>query len=441
MLKIKRILIFFLLMLTFSSCGLKKEENGLLTKKIANYNEDKKELSKIVETINMIDQVFVGEKEIDKDILYEEAIRGILLSLEDPYSEYYNKEEIKSLEEQIDGEYSGVGMSIRKEKGQYLEVVSPFIGSPAYKAGILIGDKITKIDGEDTKPLTSTETSKKLKGKKGTKVEIEVLRKANNKLETITLIRDDIKLEQVETKMLTKEIGYISLLEFGTDTGKEIENAIKKLKDEGMKKLIFDLRTNPGGSLSEAVDIASLFTKEKLMVTLNYKNDKKVEFTRTLDYQGDFDMVILVNGASASASEIVTGILKDYKRATIIGEKTYGKGVAQSIFKFKTGDAIKLTVAKYETPKNNNINKVGISPDIRIPMNMLIVSKGYFNETKEAQENRKDEIFKILEKTEGREKALDILKKGDIQLNAAIDFLNGKKVKSVPEENVDKNNE
>lgn len=329
-------------------------------------------------------------------------------------------------------------MSIKKEKGQYLEVVSPFIGSPAYKAGILIGDKITKIDGQDTKPLTSIETSKKLKGKKGTKVEVEVLRKISNKLETIILVRDDIKLENVEKKMITNDIGYISLLEFGTNTGKEIEEAVKFLKENGMKKLILDLRTNPGGSLNEAVDIASLFTKEELMVTLNYKNDKKVSFKRTLNYLGNFEMVILVNNGSASASEIVTGILKDYKRATIIGEKTYGKGVAQSIFRFRTGDAVKLTTAKYETPKNNNINKVGIEPDIRIPMNILIVSKGYANETEEAKKNRRDEIYKILEKVEGKQKALDIIKNGDIQLKAAIDFLNGKEVKSIQEENKEK---
>lgn len=431
---IKKVIIVFLLSLTFFSCNFNKEDNQLSTKKIANYSLDKKELSKIVETINVIDQVFVGEKEIDKNILYEEAIRGMIKSLDDPYSEYYNEEELKSLDEQIDGEYSGVGMSIKKEKGQYLEVVSPFIGGPAYKAGILIGDKITKIDGQDTKPLTSIETSKKLKGKKGTKVEVEILRKINNKLETLVLVRDDIKLENVETKMITNDIGYISLLEFGTNTGKEIDKSVKSLKEKGMKKLILDLRTNPGGSLNEAIDIASLFTKEELMVILNYKNNKKVEFKRTLNYLGDFEMVILVNNGSASASEIVTGILKDYKRATIIGEKTYGKGVAQSIFRFKTGDAVKLTTAKYETPKNNNINKVGISPDIRIPMNMLIVSKGYANETEEAKKNRQDEIYKILEKVEGKKKALDIVKNGDIQLKAAIDFLNGKKVKSIPEE-------
>lgn len=431
---IKKVIIVFLLSLTFFSCNFNKEDKQLSTKKIANYSLDKKELSKIVETINVIDQVFVGEKEIDKNILYEEAIRGMIKSLDDPYSEYYNEEELKSLDEQIDGEYSGVGMSIKKEKGQYLEVVSPFIGGPAYKAGILIGDKITKIDGQDTKPLTSIETSKKLKGKKGTKVEVEILRKINNKLETLVLVRDDIKLENVETKMITNDIGYISLLEFGTNTGKEIDKSVKSLKEKGMKKLILDLRTNPGGSLNEAIDIASLFTKEELMVVLNYKNNKKVEFKRTLNYLGDFEMVILVNNGSASASEIVTGILKDYKRATIIGEKTYGKGVAQSIFRFKTGDAVKLTTAKYETPKNNNINKVGISPDIRIPMNMLIVSKGYANETEEAKKNRKDEIYKILEKVEGKKKALDIVKNGDIQLKAAIDFLNGKKVKSIPEE-------
>lgn len=189
--------------------------------------------------------------------------------------------------------------------------------------------------------------------------------------------------------MLDNNIGYISLLKFGTGIANEIETEVEKLKNQGMKKLILDLRTNPGGSLNEAVDLASLFTSEELMVSLVHKNGDKKVYTRTKKQVFDGPMVLLTNKGSASASEIITGILKDYKRATVIGDKTYGKGVAQSIIPFPTGDAIKITIAKFETPKNNHIHKEGIEPDIYIEMDPLLSLKGYTNETKQAIDNRK----------------------------------------------------
>lgn len=422
----KRKYIFFILILALViSCSKKKIVVGLTDKEatsnVASFNEDSKELSKIIETINIIDKSYVGEK-VTKDKLYEEAIRGIVKGLNDPYSEYFNKEELESFNEQIDSKYVGVGMSIKKEKGEYLEVISPFIGSPSFKAGIQIGDKITKIDGNDVRELNSSETSQMLRGKKGTKVTVEVLRK-NGQIEEITLVRNEIVLENLEYKMLENSIGYISLINFSKNVGDEVLKAVKDLKSKGMKKLIFDLRTNPGGSLKEAVDIASIFTDKELMVTLRYKKGSQ-EFTRTLEYLGDYPMVILTNNGSASASEIVTGILKDYNRATIIGEKTYGKGVAQTLMMFKTGDGIKLTTAKYETPKKEDINKKGIQPDIEVKMNPLLAIKGYANETKEAKENRQKEVYSILEKIEGSEKAKKIINNGDIQLKEAIKFLN-----------------
>lgn len=351
-------------------------------------------------------------------------------SLKDPYSEYYTEQEFKEQQEDIDGTYSGVGMSIQKKKGEYLEVISPFIGSPAYKANIQIGDFITKINGEDIADLTAVECSKKLKGPKGTKVDVEIVRKGKDDPIKVTLVRDEIKLDNVESKMLDDNIGYISLLKFGTGIANEIETEVEKLKNQGMKKLILDLRTNPGGSLNEAVDLASLFTSEELMVSLVRKNGDKKVYTRTKNQVFDGPMVLLTNKGSASASEIITGILKDYKRATVIGDKTYGKGVAQSIIPFPTGDAIKITIAKFETPKNNHIHKEGIEPDIYIEMDPLLSLKGYTNETKQAIDNRKKEMKKVLIEKHGEKKASEMINKGDTQLKAAVDFLNGKKVVS-----------
>lgn len=398
-------------------------------KELASFN-DTVEIAKIVETINLVMNNWVGDKEIDKDKLYKAALSGILNELEDPYSEYLSKKDLDDFNNDLNGKYVGVGMSISKKKGEYMEVVSPFIGSPAYKANIQIGDKVVKIDGKDVFKNTATEISKMLRGKKGTKVELEIIRKDVKNTIKVTLIRDEIIIKNIEYKMLENGIGYISLLQFGDGLGQEMEKAVLDLNKQGMKKVIIDLRTNPGGSLKEAVDIASLFTDKNKLVSLKFKNGEHKTYTRTLRQAFNGEVVLLVNGGSASASEIVTGILKDYNIATVIGEKTYGKGVAQNIINFKTEDAIKLTIAKYSTPYNDNINKNGIEPDIYIKMDSLLSTKGYSVETAKAKENRKKEIEKLLIEIHGEKKAKEIIKAGDRQLKAAIDHLNGKKVVS-----------
>ena len=410
--------------------ALTNNEKNLTSKSEKAGFNDVLELSKIVETINLINEVWVGDKKVDKEILYKAAISGIINELEDPYSEYLDSNALKDLNEDLDGKYTGVGMSISKKVGEYMEVVSPFIGSPAFKANIQIGDKVIKIDGKDILKNTAVEASKMLRGKKGTKVEIELIRSNMKNPIKITLIRDEIKINNVEYDMIENKIGYISLLQFGNGVAQEIEDAVYELKKKGMEKLIIDLRTNPGGSLKEAIDIASLFTDKSQLLSLKFKNEKNTQYTRTLRQAYSGKIVLLVNKGSASASEILTGILKDYDLATVIGEKTYGKGVAQNIVNFKTGDAIKITIAKYSTPKNDNINKNGIEPHIYKPMESILSIKGYINETKKAKQNRVKEIEKILINIHGEKKATEIIKAGDIQLKAAIDFLNGKEVVS-----------
>ena len=435
--------IAFLGYVTYSEEKVKEEFKKVQAEQRANAVVDLKNINKLIQTVNYINERWVGNVDTSKDKLYEAALRGMVKSLEDPYSEYLTAKELQDLNEGMDEVYGGVGMSIRKEKGDYMEVISPFVGTPAFRAGIQIGDIITQIDGEDTLNLTATEMSKKLKGEPGTKVKVEIYRKGMKKPLEITLTREIIKLENVEYKVIDKEnkIGYISLLNFGSKTGPEIKNALIELEKQGVEKLIFDLRTNPGGSLQEAIEIASQFVSEDLIVTLKTKSGNNKEYKRVGEQIFKGPMTVLVNRGSASASEIVTGVLKDYKRATIIGEKTFGKGVAQGIYNYPgSDDAIKLTIAEYATPKNNNINKNGIEPDIYINMNNLLSTKGYSSETKEALENREKEIKKLLVESEGEKKAEEIIKKGDVQLKAAIDVLLGKEVKSDPKpENTNKN--
>ena len=398
----------------------------------ASIAKDQTELNRIVDVINIVEKRFVGKEATpSKKDLYEGAVAGIIGKLNDPYSEYLSSDDLKDFSEDMDGEYVGVGMTISKKKGEALEVLDPFIGSPAEKVGIKPKDKITKVDGKDILPLTANETVKLLKGKENSKVEVEVTRAGKKEPFKVTMTRSKIKLEMVESKMLDNKIGYVSLIRFGNNVGHEVEKAIKNLQSQGMKGLIFDLRSNPGGSLTEAQDITSLFVKENLIVYLKDKNGSQKNYNRTLNYLGDFPLIVLTNKNSASASEIVTGALKDYKRATIIGDKTFGKGIVQQVIPLPaTNDAIKLTIAQYFTPKGNYIHEKGIEPDIKIDMEELLTLKGYTNESEQAKKNREKEIEEIIKKDKGDAEAKKIISAGDVQLKRAIEEMN-KKLKTV----------
>ena len=386
----------------------------------AGYSKDATELNRIVDVINIIENNYVGKEETpSKKELYEGAVAGVVNRLKDPYSEYLTKADLADFSEDMEGEYVGVGMSISKKKGESLEVISPFIGSPAEKVGIKIKDRIIKVDGKDILPLTANETVKLLKGKEGTKVDVEVVREGKKEPMKFTLTRAKIKLEMVESKMLENNIGYVSLLRFGNHVGAEVEKAIKDLQSKGMKGLILDLRSNPGGSLQEAQDISSLFVKEDLIVYLKYKNGQQRNYNRTSKNLGNFPLIVLTN-------EIVTGAIKDYKRGTIIGEKTFGKGIVQQVIPLRTEDAIKLTIAQYFTPKGNYIHEKGIEPDIEVKMEELLAWKGYANDSEQARKNREKEIEDIIIKDKGKEEAAKIISAGDVQLKRAIEEMNKK---------------
>ena len=368
----------------------------------AGYSKDTTELNRIVDVINIIENNYVGKEETpSKKDLYEGAVAGVVSRLKDPYSEYLSKADLADFSEDMEGEY-------------------------VEKVEIKIKDRLIKGDGKDILPLTANETVKLLKGKEGTKVDVEVVREGKKEPMKFTLTRAKIKLEMVESKMLENNIGYVSLLRFGNHVGAEVEKAIKDLQAKGMKGLILDLRSNPGGSLQEAQDISSLFVKEDLIVYLKYKNGQQRNYNRTSKNLGNFPLIVLTNKASASASEIVTGAIKDYKRGTIIGEKTFGKGIVQQVIPLRTEDAIKLTIAQYFTPKGNYIHEKGIEPDIEVKMEELLALKGYANDSEQARKNREKEIEDIIIKDKGKEEAAKIISAGDVQLKRAIQEINKK---------------
>jgi carboxyl-terminal processing protease len=326
------------------------------------------------DAISIVQSEYV--EDVSTQTLIYDALKGMLDGL-DPHSQFMPPDVYKELKVETEGHFGGLGIVISLDENKVLTVVSPIEDTPAYKAGVQAGDKIIKIDGESTTGLVLEEAVKKLRGPKGTQVTISVVRlheNDGNVLEELefTLIRDDIKIRSVKWDMLADSIGRIRLREFSEQTATELHEAIEELKGKGMRSLVFDLRTNPGGLLNVAADVADEFLEKGQLIvyTESRHADQSLRFKAKRDatVAPDTPIVVLVNGGSASASEIVAGALRDWHRAVILGEKTFGKGSVQSIIPLSDGSALRLTTAKYLTPNGHSINGVGITPDIVVKL-------------------------------------------------------------------------
>ena len=359
---------------------------------------------------------------VTKKSLMQGALRGMMESLDDPHSVYFTKEEMRSFQEDIKGKYVGVGMVIQKKVGEPLTVVSPIEDGPAYKVGIKPKDKVIEIDGESTYNLTSEEASKRLKGKANTTVKVKVFREVNKMTKIFELKRETIELKYVKSKILDGGIGYLRLTQFGDNVYPDMKKALEDLQTKGMKGLILDLRSNPGGELGQSIKIASMFIEKGKIVSTRQKKGEESVYTREGKYFGNFPMVVLINGGSASASEIVSGALKDHKRATLIGEKTFGKGSVQTLLPLPDGDGIKITIAKYYTPNGISIDGTGIEPDKKVEdKDYYLISDGIITNIDENQqkENKKE----IIKEVKGEKAAKGVDTHKDIQLEAGIKTL------------------
>jgi carboxyl-terminal processing protease len=305
------------------------------------------------------------------------AIRGMIGSL-DPHSEFLDAQDYQQLQDDTEGQFGGLGLVVAMRDG-CVTVVAPMEDSPGSRAGILTGDRIVKVEGKGVERLPLSDVVKKLRGEPGTPVTVTIQRPATGEEKTFKLTRAIIQMDMVKDINGRKEfplgadgIGYVRITEFGDRTGDELEAALGRLKGQGMKALILDLRLNPGGLLDEAVNVCQKFLPRGQLVVSTEGFDPGQNSIRRANGRGDelkgMPMVILVNLGSASASEIVTGCLQDLHRAVILGEKTFGKGSVQSIFPLNGGAALKLTVAKYYTPSHRVIHEHGIEPDIVVPM-------------------------------------------------------------------------
>ncbi|MFN3975868.1 MAG: S41 family peptidase [Aquificaceae bacterium] len=309
---------------------------------------------------------YVGETNT-KDLIYG-ALNGMLRSL-DPFSAFFTPDQYKEFQQETGGEFGGVGIEIGMEKGRPI-VISPIEGTPAFKAGIKPGDVILEINGEDTSNMSLMDVVRRIRGKPGTKVELTIMRKGLEKPIKVQLERAIIKIESVKWTRV-EDIGYIKLSQFTDGAGREVEKAIKSLTSQGVKGIILDLRNDPGGLLTEAINVSELFLKEGRLIV--YTKTKKGEVNRYFSRRKpilpeNMPLVVLINRGSASASEIVAGALQDHKRALLVGEKSFGKASVQNIIPLEDGSAIKLTVAYYYTPLGRLIDKKGIQPDVEVKM-------------------------------------------------------------------------
>ena len=313
---------------------------------------------------------------IDDKTLLENAIQGMLSGL-DPHSAYLVPDDYKQLRQGTSGEFGGLGIEVGMEDG-FVKVIAPIDDTPASRAGMEAGDLIIRLDDTPVKGMSLGEAVKLMRGKPGSDIVLTVVREGVDQPFKVTITRDVIKVRSVKSRVLEDGYGYVRVTQFQTRTGENLRDAIAKLKSESggsIKGLVLDLRNNPGGVLSAAVSVSDAFLKEGIIVYTDGRlDDAKLRFNaKPTDVLDGAPIVVLVNGGSASASEIVAGALQDHRRAVIMGEKTFGKGSVQTILPMENGSALKLTTARYFTPSGTSIQAKGIEPDITI--DRLNVSK------------------------------------------------------------------
>ncbi|RDV82129.1 S41 family peptidase [Ammonifex thiophilus] len=319
------------------------------------------ELANLLEVMRLIRQNYV--EEVSWSRLIEGAIKGAVGSLHDPYSAYLDPSTFAQLREQIRGSFGGVGLVVGL-KDQQLTVLRTFPNTPAGRAGIEPGDVITSINGRQTKGIDLETAVGLIRGPVGTEVTLTLYRPQKGSFE-LTLRREEIAVPTVEAKMLADKVGYVAISQFTERTPEELAQALKELQEKGAAGLILDLRNNPGGELEAAVKVAEFFVPAGPVVYIDYRN-RETSVYRASGRRIDLPLVVLVNGNSASAAEIVAAAIKETRSGVLVGTRTFGKGVVQTVYPLRNGAGLKLTTARYLTPLKHDINKIGVEPDVKV---------------------------------------------------------------------------
>lgn len=313
----------------------------------------------------LVDSYYAGDK--DSDALREGLYKGYIDGLGDPYSVYYDEEETKAMTESFSGEYSGIGAVLTTNKDTGLvTIVQVYPDSPAEEAGIEADDILYKVAGEEITGLDLNSVVSRIKGDEGTEVELTLIRGEASEEVTVTAIRRKIEVITVSHEMKEGGIGYIRISEFDSVTSDQYQKALEDLENQGMQGLVVDLRSNPGGNLDVVVDILDLMLPEGTVVSMEDKSGEETVYSSDEEHQFNKPLAVLMNGNSASASEIYAGAIQDYDAGEIVGTQSYGKGVVQQIFSLKDGTSVKLTIAEYFPPSGRSINGIGITPDVEV---------------------------------------------------------------------------
>ena len=313
-----------------------------------------------------LDDYYIGE--IDKEKMIESAVKGYVEGLQDAYTEYLTKDEYDELIVSVKGDYVGIGIYMTMDSNNNIVVLMPIEGSPAEKEGLETGDIILSINGESCSEMDLNIASTKIKGEENTTVDLEIQRGTDILNKTIE--RKTVEIADIRAEVLENNIGYIELTVFDEGCAENIERYLRDFQNKGIKSVILDLRNNTGGIVSEAIELSELFVGKGNVIMRSYdKKNQETVITSSKEKMGDFELVILVNEYSASATEIVSAALQDNKAATIVGTTTFGKGVMQEILPiFNKTAALKITIEEFKTPNGNKINKVGITPDVEVEL-------------------------------------------------------------------------
>ncbi len=416
----RKILVTIVLIFTVASAGI---FIGRWTLSSVEAEEIYEELKIFSEALSLVRKNYVEDVK-PKDLIYG-ALKGMVSSL-DPHSGFLTPEQYKEMQVDTRGEFGGIGIQIGVKDGM-LTVIAPIEDTPADKVGIEAGDRIIKINNEFTKDMGLHEAVSKMRGLPSTSVKITILREGWKETKDFIIVREIIKIQSVKSKLLEDGIGYIKLNQFQEQTAADLSNAIEDLTKENINSLILDLRNNPGGLLNSAVDVASQFLAQgKLVVFIKDKKGDKIEYKSTkYTVNQDLPMVAIVNQGSASAAEIVAGALKDWNRAVVIGTQTFGKGSVQSVIPLSDGGALRLTTARYYTPKGISIQTTGIAPDIVVKPEVKDGEKARPVIREKDLEGHLKNVMEEEAIDEGSEEMIpvEIDEEDDVQLQRAIDLL------------------
>lgn len=341
------------------------------------------------------------ENKIKKDYLYEVSdedlrdgeLKGMVAALKDPYSEYLTEEDLKEMNQETSGSFYGIGFTVYKNENNQIEVVSPIKDTPADRAGIKSKDIVVKVNGKNYTGDEMKEAIKVIKGEKGSKVHLTIYRPSTKKTLEMDVERAEIKIETVISHKI-ENLGYIGIIQFNDHTDEEFKTHLDELKKQNVKGLIIDLRGNPGGTVSSVVKIADMLLPEGTIVSAKDKNHKIVFEYKSDKDQYDKPIVVLINEGSASASEILSGAIKDFNRGKLVGVKSFGKGIVQTVFPFQDGTGVKLTTSEYFTPSGENIHNIGIKPDIEVKLKDDVKGIGYEYLKEDTQLQKAIEVLK-----------------------------------------------